>query len=127
MDEGVKKWDIICILCPKGCGLTVTGVPKEDGRNVEGANCKEGKQYAFQEGTDPRRLVCTSVQVKGGDMPLLSVRTARAIPKDRVRECLGKLSGITVMAPVRMGQVIIPDVLGTGIDVIATREVGTLK
>jgi len=126
MNEGVKKQDIICILCPKGCALTVTGAPKDDGSNVEGANCKEGVKYAFQEGTDPRRLVCTSVEVKGGDLPLLSVRTARAIPKKLVRECLGKLSGIAVSAPVRMGQVIISDVLGTGIDVIATREVGTL-
>lgn len=123
MPEGMKRKDIVCILCPKGCNLVVTGVPKEDGTNIEGTTCRDGRRHAVQESTDPRRLVCTSVEVSGGTMPLASVRTAQAIPKDKVLNCLDALRGITLEAPVAIGTVVVSDILQTGIDVITTREV----
>ncbi len=124
MPEGVQRKDIICIMCPKGCRIGVTGEPREDGTNIEGAECVEGRRHAVQEATDPRRLVTTSVEITGGDMPLLSVRTAQAIPKGRVRDCLRELAEVRVAAPVALGQVIVKDILKTGVDVIATRKIG---
>jgi len=123
MPEGVQRKDIICILCPKGCRIGVTGEPREDGTNIEGAECVEGRKHAVREATNPCRLVCTSVEVDGGDMPLLSVRTAQAVPKGKVMDCLRELAGVRMAAPVSLGQIIVRDILRTGIDVIATREV----
>ncbi len=112
----------LCIGCPLGCRLEVED--DEDGNLVEvrGFTCKKGKIYGAQEHTDPRRMVTTTVGVTGGLWPRLPVRTSEPVPKDRVRDVCRALRTITVSAPIAMGTVIVGDILETGADVIAARD-----
>jgi CxxC motif-containing protein len=111
---------LICVTCPKGCTLMVT----RDGKtvlNVENG-CKRGHEYARQELTDPRRMVASSVMIKGGIHPLMPVYTSAPFPKPRISELLVELRKVELQAPIGLDQVVLTDVLGTGIDVKASRE-----
>lgn len=110
-----------CINCPLSCPLELT---EEDGEvlEVRGADCKVGDKYAREEFENPRRTVSTTVRVQGGVLPLLPVVSAAPIPKALVRDAVRMLSGLTVNAPVADGQVIYPDIMGTGVDVVASRR-----
>lgn len=112
----------LCTQCPIGCRLEVEAV---DGDIIEvrGATCTQGERYARQEHVDPRRSVSTTVTLLGANLARLPVRTAEAVPKDRVRDVARALRSATVTAPVSRGQVVMDDVLGLGIAVIATRTV----
>lgn len=116
--------EIICIQCPLGCDLSVTGRAGE--LTIQGCQvdqCKAGQKYAIAEVTEPRRVVTTTVRIQGGAFPLLSVRTADTIPKDRILDCLRHLREVTAEAPVQRGEVVVANILGTGCDIIATRSV----
>jgi len=111
---------VICVTCPKGCTLTVT----RDGQTVVKVEngCKRGHEYARQELTDPRRMVATSVRITGGLHPLLPVYTSAAFPKPRIPELLAVLREVDVPAPVSLDQAILKNVLETGIDIRASRD-----
>jgi CxxC motif-containing protein len=114
---------MLCITCPKGCTLTVN----HSGATVlkvEGGGCKRGADYAAAELTDPRRMVASTVRVSGGAHPLLPVYTCKPFPKPRIPNLLAALRQLELHAPVSMGQVVLADALGTGIDVIASRNMG---
>lgn len=114
---------VTCINCPMGCRVTVTleeGVPV----SVSGNSCKRGEMYAKQECVEPLRTVTAVLRVASSRVPL-SVRTAGPVPKAKIADVMRELSGLRITAPVRMGQVILSDVCGTGVDVIATADVGT--
>ncbi len=113
--------EMICIVCPVGCRLKVT---HEGGQvlKVEGNACPRGEEHARRELTDPRRMVATTVKVRGGLHPLVPVYTASPFPKPRIFELLAALRRVELTAPVRMGQVVLADALGTGVDVIASRD-----
>lgn len=115
-----KKHDLVCINCPLSCSLELT---EEDGEvlEVSGADCKVGEKYAEEEFKNPRRMVSTTVKVRGGVLPLLPVVSASPVPKTMVREAVRTLAGVVMEAPVADGQVIYPDILGTGVDVISSR------
>ena len=121
-----KKHDFVCINCPLSCPLELT---EEEGEvlEVSGNECKVGVKYAEEEFKDPRRVVTTTVTAKDGVLPLLPVRTAEAIPKRLVVEAVGALAGLVVEAPVTDGQVIYPDIVGTGVDVIASRDLARVE
>lgn len=111
-----------CIVCPRGCEIET----EYEGKNVfsvTGNGCKRGEEYVKQELTDPRRTIASSVLVKGGVLPLASVRLNRAVPKDRIFDVMFEIKNITLEAPVYSGTVLIPDILGLGADVIATKDV----
>lgn len=112
---------ITCISCPVGCRMTVT---TEDGRfvSVQGNSCKRGAAYAQQECTAPQRMVTAAIPLQGATMPL-SVKTRTPIPKEKIFPCMQALSQLTLSAPIRAGQVVLADVCGTGVDVIATKTV----
>ena len=117
----MEKRNLTCIGCPMGCALLV----EMDGKeiiSVTGNTCKKGAEYAVKEVTDPTRIVTTTVRVKNGSMPVVSVKTAQDIPKGKIFECVKALKGITVKAPVHIGDVILKDVAGTGVDIIATKN-----
>jgi len=116
-----SKVALICITCPVGCRLEVT---VEDNKvvGVEGQGCKRGLAYAQDEITDPRRVVTTTVRVRGGLHPLLPVYTARPFSKHSIFALLHELRQITIAAPARAGRVILADALGTGVDVLASRD-----
>lgn len=124
MTEEIKK--LICIACPKGCNLDIT-LSGETIVKVENASCKNGYEYAEKELTDPRRMVASTVKVKGAVHPLVPVYTEKAIPKRQIHELLAELRKVEVQAPVEMGQVVLENALGTGIPVVASRSLPKVK
>jgi CxxC motif-containing protein len=113
--------EIVCIVCPTGCRIRVRG--SDDQRlSISGNECKRGEQYALKEITDPCRTLITTVRIEHGTLRRLPVRTDREIPKASIFPCMEVINRVRVEAPVEIGQVIIPDVLGTGADVVATRS-----
>ena len=116
------KRELTCIVCPIGCSLSVE---LEDGKviDVKGNTCPKGETYAKKEVTNPTRIVTSTVRVSGGFCPMVNVKTASDIPKDKIFECVESLKDIIVPAPVKIGDVILKDVAGTGVDVIAARNV----
>ena len=113
--------EITCINCPVGCRLDVT---LENGQvvSVTGNTCKRGETYARQECVDPQRMVTAVIPVAGSAVPL-SVKTRTPIPKKRIADCMRALSEVRIAAPVAAGGVVLADVCGTGVDVIATKSV----
>lgn len=110
-----------CIMCPMGCELTVS---LENGKfvSVTGNSCPRGAKYAETEVTDPRRMLTTTVRIKGGLLPLLPVVSADVLPKGKIAECEAYLRNVTVKAPVKAGDVIVPDILGLGVNIVASRD-----
>ena len=115
--------EMTCIVCPNGCDLEIQ---VEDGKvlSVKGALCRRGEAYAEQEITDPRRNIATSVLVDGGELPLASVRLTAPIPKARIFDAMGEIRKVKLTAPVEAGTKVIGNLLGLGVDVIVTKDVG---
>ena len=115
--------EMICILCPRGCHLTVT----QDGDDIQvtGNTCPRGKQYGINELTHPMRTVTTSVYVENpGRDKMLSVKTSEAIPKEKIAEVLKAAQAVKAQVPVKVGDVLIPGVAGTEATLVATRNIG---
>jgi CxxC motif-containing protein len=112
------KKEMICIVCPLGCHLTI------DGENlaVTGNTCKRGETYAREELTAPVRVVTSTVRIDGGLYKRLPVKTDKAIPKALNFQCVDVLKDIRLKSPVHSGQIIVADVLGTGANIVATRD-----
>ncbi|GCA66290.1 NAD(FAD)-dependent dehydrogenase [Mediterraneibacter butyricigenes] len=117
----MEKRELICIGCPMGCPLTVE-MNGTEVVSVTGNTCPRGDAYARKEVTNPTRIVTSTVKVEGGKVDMVSVKTKEDIPKGKIFECVKALKGITVKAPVHIGDVILKDVAGTGIDIIATKN-----
>lgn len=115
------KLEMTCIGCPLGCALSVD-VEGADIR-VTGNSCPRGEKYAKTEAVCPRRTVTSTVAVRGGSIPRLSVKTAQDIPKDRIFACMDAIRAVSVDAPVAIGAVILPDCAGTGVPLVATKSV----
>ena len=113
--------ELICINCPKGCRVSIE--KDGDGWNISGYSCERGKDYALAEMTDPRRTLTSTVRVEGGMIPRCPVKTSGPIPKDVVRAAAKSLDDVVVRAPVKVGDVIVENVLGTGANIIATRNI----
>lgn len=114
--------NLICINCPMGCALTVE-MNGDEVVSVSGNTCNRGDAYARKEVTNPTRIVTSTVKVSGGQSGMVSVKTKEDIPKGKIFECIKELQNIQVQAPVRIGDVIVHDVAGTGVDVVATKNV----
>ncbi len=114
--------EFVCIRCPLGCMITAT---LEDGeiKSITGNTCPRGAEYVTNELTDPRRTVTSLVRVNGGTQPVASVKTAGDIPKGDIMNCIRALKVIDLQAPVHIGDVVLKDVCGSGIDVVATSNV----
>ena len=113
---------LTCISCPMGCPLTV----EMDGNaiiSVTGNTCKRGDVYARKEVTAPTRIVTSTVKITNGSADMVSVKTKTDIPKDKIFDCVKCLKGVSVEAPVHIGDVIVPNAAGTGVDIVATKDV----
>ncbi len=119
--SSVRRIKVTCIICPIGCEITVT---IKDGEviSVEGAKCLRGRKYAITEVREPKRVVISVIKCVGGDPPTVSVKTSGPVPKDRIWDVMRLLARTEVKAPVEVGDVIIKDVLGLGVDIVATRS-----
>ncbi len=115
-----KKLHFTCVQCPMGCPLTVT---MDNGEVIEvtGNSCPRGAKYGRQEAISPQRVITSLVNVAGDYHPI-SVKTTEPVPKDQIADIIMAIRGTTVEPPVHIGDVIIENVLGSGVDVIATSE-----
>lgn len=114
--------NLICIGCPLGCPLTVE-MEGNEVKSVSGNTCPRGAAYAKKELTNPTRIVTSTVRVAGGRLAMVSVKTESDIPKGKIFECVKALKDVEVVAPVKIGDVIVKNVAGTGVNVIATKNV----
>ena len=118
----MKRRELICIGCPMGCPIVVE---MEDGKvlSVTGNTCPRGESYARKEVTNPTRIVTTTVRVDGGKVPMINVKTEQDIPKDKIFECIAALRGVTIKAPIHIGDIILENVADTGVNIVAAGNV----
>ena len=112
--------ELICIVCPRGCHLKV----EEATSAVSGNHCEKGAEYGRTELKNPTRTLTSTVKLENGALPRCPVRTSIPIPKGALFDAVAVLSGVTLTAPVNMGQVAVENLLGTGADLIVTRTIG---
>jgi len=111
--------ELICITCPKGCHLHVD---EKNGYKVTGNGCERGAEYGMKELIDPRRVITSSVKITGGIYTRCSVKTDAPIPKGIIFDAMALLKNVTLKSPVHVGDIVVKDILGTGINFIVTRE-----
>jgi CxxC motif-containing protein len=111
------KKDFICIVCPRGCHIHV------DGDNITGYTCQRGLAYVKQELVDPKRTITSTIKVNGGDLKVVPCKTESNVSKELIFKIMEEINKTSVDAPVAMHQVLIENVLGTGVNVIAAKEV----
>lgn len=123
MKEMKEMNTIICTVCPKGCRISVIkDESAAKGYAVKGSFCRRGDQYAIEETVDPKRTLTTTVKIASTHLRRLPVRTSEPIPKDKVMACMELINKVSLQAPIKMGDVVIPNILNTGSDIIATRN-----
>ncbi|MGK0466463.1 DUF1667 domain-containing protein [Clostridium sp.] len=121
----MSRRELTCIGCPMGCALIVELEGKEV-ISVSGNSCKLGENYGKKECTNPTRVVTSSVLVTGGKREILSVKTEKDIPKNLVYDCVRELKNVVIKAPVHIGDIVLENVLGTGVNIIATKDIEKL-
>jgi CxxC motif-containing protein len=113
--------DMICIVCPMGCKLSVE--MKDENIIVQGNNCKRGEEFAKSEIINPVRTLTTTVRTIFKEMPLLPVRTDGEIPKGKVFDAMKVLNKVVIDYEVNCGDVIFENIIGSGCNVIATNSI----
>lgn len=113
--------NIVCVSCPLGCPIEVT---MENGEvvSVKGNTCKRGDAYARTEMTAPKRSLTSTIKVSGGKLPVVPVKSSAPLPKELMLECMSEINRVTVKAPVKTGDVVIENILNTGVDIVATNN-----
>lgn len=111
--------NVTCTVCPMGCCIRV-GLHDGEPVTFEGHQCKRGPVYARDELLDPRRMLTTTVRVRGGSVRLVPARTSASVPRDKLSAIMGLVRTLFVDAPVKPGQVLSADLLGTGVDLVAS-------
>lgn len=127
-DNVIETLQFNCTTCPSECLLTVEVERDADGhvasvRSVTGNKCPRGDKFAHQELTCPMRVLTTTVAVSGGDEALLPVRTSEAIPLALHAQAMDLIRGLVIEAPIRMSDVVLPNLLDTGTDLIASMDI----
>ncbi len=113
--------EYICIICPVSCDLTLTD--DDNNLSVSGNTCKRGESYAKNEYTKPVRMITTTVAIEGSVYPLIPVISTDMVPKEKLKKCIELLYNLKLQAPVKEGDVIVKDILDTGVDIIAAKTV----
>ncbi|MBO7136224.1 MAG: DUF1667 domain-containing protein [Spirochaetaceae bacterium] len=125
----MKKY-LTCIICPMGCSLEIDGEEK-DGifavSSVTGNNCRRGEEYAKKELSFPTRTLTTTIAVTGSSLKLVPVKTAGEIPKDMLLKAMEVIRRAKCKAPVKCGDVLLYDLLGTGVQVVACADAPLLQ
>ena len=112
--------NLTCIVCPMGCQLEVE---LSDGKvvSVKGNTCPRGEKYAIDECTHPTRTLTSFVKVEGCEMA--SVKSEAALPKDKIFDCMKEINKVVLKAPVKIGDVVVENILGTGVNIVATKNI----
>ena len=113
------KKNLICVSCPLGCPIEVE-IENGEVVSVTGNTCKRGDAYARTEITNPVRSLTSSVKVENGLHPVVPVKSSGPVPKDKMFDCMKEINSVTVKAPVRIGDIVIENILGLGVDIVAT-------
>ena len=124
----MEKKTMTCINCPMGCQVTVEYELKDGKADpssfvITGNTCPRGKTYAESEMTDPVRTVTGTVSVTGGELPVVSVKTDRPVPKDLVMDVADELMKIKAASPVKIGDIVAANICGTDANIVATSNV----
>ena len=126
----IKKIPLTCIICPMGCSMEVEIEEGADGQkkvlSVKDNGCKRGEQYASKELQNPTRTLTSTIKVDGGVLPVVPVKTAGEVPKNMLLQCMEIVRRAGCKAPVKRGDILLYDILGTGINVIACADVEKL-
>ena len=117
------KKEIICTVCPRGCHIQVEG-QDETILSVEGQGCKRGLEYASTEFAHPVRILTTTVKMAGVSHDLLPVRSDKPLPKEKLFDCMEIIRNLQVQLPVKRYDVVVADICGTGVNIVATKYVG---
>lgn len=116
--------DMVCIVCPMGCKLKVAkNDSSQTGYEVEGNKCFRGADYGIKEMTNPTRALTTTVIISGASVKRLPVRTSGTIPKNQIKQAMGLINKVEVKAPIKVGQVIIKNILDTDVNIIASKSI----
>ncbi|TFG06968.1 MAG: DUF1667 domain-containing protein [Promethearchaeota archaeon] len=113
---------IRCIVCPTGCEIQVKKDQDTGEVSFEGYTCKRGLEYAQQEFYEPKRILTTTIRVKNGFLPLIPVRTDGPILKNKLKDALKEIAVKEINAPIKMGDVLIENIVDTGANLIASRD-----
>ena len=116
------KKEIICTVCPRGCHIQVEG-EGETVLSVQDYGCKRGLEYASTEFAHPVRILTTTVRLAGVQNDLLPVRSSKPLPKEKLFDCMNLIRSVQVQLPVSRYDVVISDICGTGVDIVATKDV----
>lgn len=123
----IEKVPLTCIICPMGCSMEVEVETNASGQkkvlSVKDNGCKRGEQYAAKELQNPTRTLATTIKVEGGELPLVPVKTAGEVPKASLLQCMEVVRRASCKAPVKRGDVLIYDLLGTGVNVVACADI----
>jgi len=118
--------DMVCIVCPLGCKLKVMkNDESQNGYAVKGNKCFRGANYGITEMTNPTRVLTTTVVISGATVRRLPVKTSGPIPKHLINDAMKVINKVEVKTPIKVGQAIIKNILGTGVDVVASRSMYT--
>ena len=114
--------EITCIICPLGCRLIIE---HSEGaiESIEGFQCEKGREYAVEELLNPLRTLTTTIRIRNGAVPLVSVKTDKPVPKGKLFEVMDAISEVEVGAPVKIGDVLIENVVCLDVDIVATKNV----
>ncbi len=113
--------NLVCIVCPRGCEMTID---QKDGEwKVTGNGCRRGIEYAVEEAENPKRTLTSSIPIENGDYEMTSVKTEHPIEKTKIQDALKAIGGMRLKAPVRSGDCLIENIAGTGVRLVATRTV----
>jgi len=112
--------NLVCIVCPMGCRLKATGAA--DDLKISGNICPKGITYAHDEITNPVRMICTTVKIKGGIHNVIPVKTDKPIPDKYKLEVVKAVSNIVLTSPVKMGDIVVSDLFGTGVNIVTQRD-----
>ena len=115
------KKNLICVSCPLGCPIEVE-IENGEILSVTGNTCKRGDTYARAELTNPVRSLTTTVKLVGGNLPVVPVKSSKTVPKDKMFECMKLINEASIKAPVKIGDVVIKDILGSGADIVVTNN-----
>lgn len=114
---------LTCILCPLSCQLHLEVVDDEV-RQVTGNSCKQGPEYARKEYTCPSRILTATAALTGASIARIPVRTGGEIPRSSIQDCMASIKGLRIAAPVSRGEVLVSNLAGTGVELIASRSIG---
>jgi len=117
-----NKKRLTCIICPISCVID-TEYNSRGIKSIKGHQCKKGELYAKEELFNPTRILTTTIKVYGGVLPLVSVKTDKPIPKDKIFSVMAEVMRVTLHAPVKLGDIIIKNVLDTKANIVATKTV----